>query len=70
MPEGFDISDWNIGNLKCGGADEANGEVSGSAYVATFNTEDLVGISPQDSVTLTVTGTFEVDGLDRYDPVG
>jgi feruloyl esterase len=62
VPEGYDIRDWNIGNLECEGAKAVKGVFSANAYIAKFQTQDLVGVTHGDAVTLTVKGTFEVDG--------
>jgi hypothetical protein len=62
VPKGYKIKDWNIGNLECEGAKEVKGMFSANTYIAKFKTQDLVGVTPGDAVTLMVTGTFEVDG--------
>jgi len=62
VPEGYDIRDWNIGNLECEGAPMLKGVLSGNTCTAKFNKEDLVGVAAGDAVTLTVKGTFTPDG--------
>lgn len=62
VPEGYDIRDWNIGNLECDGAPMVKGVLSGNTYTAKFSRRDLVGVAPGDAVTLTVKGTFTYDG--------
>ena len=62
VPEGYSLADWNIGNLSCEGAAAVKGNFSGTTYIAKFNRQDLRGVTPGDEVTLTVKGTFEVDG--------
>lgn len=57
VPKGYDIKDWNIGNLTCEGATMTKGVSSGKTYTAKFNKEDLV-LTPGDAVTVTVKGTF------------
>lgn len=62
VPEGYDIRDWNIANVTCEGAPAVKGVISGNAYIAKFNRQDLQGIETGDAVTLTVEGTFTHDG--------
>ena len=35
VPEGYNMADWNIGNLSCEGAPAVNGVQSGNANIAT-----------------------------------
>jgi hypothetical protein len=59
LPEGYNMRDWNIANLSCEGVSPVSGEFSGdTTYIAKFNTKDFKGVSPGNSVTLTVKGTF------------
>jgi len=62
VPEGYSLADWNIGNLSCEGAVAVKGKFSGNTYIAKFNRQDLIGVTPGDAVTLTVKGTFDIDG--------
>jgi len=63
LPEGYNIRDWNIGNLSCEDAPMVKGVISGNMYIAKFKRQDLQGIEPGDAVTLTVEGTFTYDGM-------
>ena len=58
VPEGYSLKDWNIGNLSCEGALAKQGKLSGNAYTAKFNRQDLINVTPGDAVSLTVKGTF------------
>jgi Tannase and feruloyl esterase len=62
VPEGYNISDWNISNLTCEGAPAVKGMISGNMYVAKFKRQDLQGVQTGDEVTLTVKGMFTHDG--------
>ncbi len=62
VPEGYNIADWNIGNLSCEGAPAVKGVISGNSYVAKFKRQDLQGVQTGDKVTLTVKGTFTKNG--------
>ena len=62
VPEGYILREWNIANLSCEGAVAVKGTFSRNTYIAKFNRQDLIGVTPGDAVTLTVKGTFEVDG--------
>jgi hypothetical protein len=59
VPEGYDLKEWNIGNVTCEGAPMIKGVLSGNTYTAKFNKQDLVNaVAAGDAVTLTVNGTF------------
>jgi len=58
VPEGYNISDWNIANLSCEEAPAVKGVISGNAYIAKFKRQDLQGVEIGGEVTLTVKGTF------------
>jgi len=62
VPDGYNIKDWNIGDLSCEGAPAVKGMISGNTYVAKFRRQDLKGVEPGESVKLTVKGTFTRDG--------
>jgi feruloyl esterase len=62
VPEGYNLRQWNIGNLSCEGAVAVRGVFSGNTYLAKFNRQDLVNVPPGNAVTLTVKGTFTHDG--------
>jgi len=62
VPEGYQLEEWNIGNLSCEGASMVQGVLSDNTYTAKFKKQDLVGVTAGDAVTLTVTGTFTYKG--------
>ncbi len=62
VPEGYNLWDWNIGDLSCEGAPAVRGNLSGNTYIAEFNRKDLVGVTPGDAVSMTVKGTFNPNG--------
>ena len=62
VPEGYNLKDWNIGNLSCEGATMVKGVLSGNTYAAKFNRQDLQGVNAGDAVPLTVKGTFTFKG--------
>jgi len=61
VPEGYQLKEWNIGNLSCEGASMVQGVLSGNTYTAKFNKQDLQDVETGDAVTLTVEGTFTHD---------
>ncbi len=73
VPEGYNLKDWNIGNLSCEGATMVKGVLSGNTYTAKFNRQDLQGVNAGDAVPLTVKGTFTFKGkqaqIQSYDMV-
>ncbi len=62
LPEGYDVKDWNIGNISCGGATATKSMVSDNMYIAKFRRQDLKDVSPGQSVILTVQATFQHEG--------
>ncbi len=64
VPEGYDIRDWNIGNISCEGAPAIKGMVSGDGrtYIAKFKRQDLKDVRAGEELTLTVKGTFTRNG--------
>ena len=64
VPEGYDVSQWGIGNVACEGAPAVKGMVSrnGRTYIAKFRKHDLTGITAGEAVKLSVKGTFEKNG--------
>jgi hypothetical protein len=63
VPEGYDLKDWNIGNLTCEGASAVKGVLADNAYVAKFNRQNLNGVPVGEAVPLTVKGAFAVNGM-------
>jgi hypothetical protein len=59
VPEGYDLRDWNLGDLSCEGASAIRGKLARNKYIAQFRTQDLVDIEPGREVELTVKGTFD-----------
>ncbi len=59
LPEGYDVRDWNIGNVTCQGASAVKGKVSDNMYIAKFNRQDLKDVSSGNSVLLTVQATLQ-----------
>jgi hypothetical protein len=56
------VTDINISTVECEGAPAVRGRVSeedNDTYIVKFNRQDLVGVSPDDEVTLTVTGKLD-----------
>jgi feruloyl esterase len=62
LPEGYDIRNWNIGNLSCEGASAKKVVISENMLIAKFNRQDLKGVPIGDAVTVTVKGTFSQNG--------
>jgi hypothetical protein len=66
LPKGFEARDWGIRDVMCDGARAQAGFLEGSihtnTYTATFNTRDLVGVTPGNAVPLNVTLTFNHEG--------
>ena len=66
MPKDFDVKDWGISGVTCNGASATGGYIPntyyGPTYAATFNTKDLVGVSPGSAVPLTVNLTLHSGG--------
>ena len=58
VPEGYDLKDWNIGDLTCEGASAVEGKLAKNKYIAKFRAQDLVGIEPGNKVELSVKGIF------------
>ncbi len=73
VPEGYNMKDWNIGNLTCEGAPAVKGVLSGNTYIVKFDRQDLQTVKAGDAVLLTVKGTFTVKGklaqIQSYDMV-
>jgi hypothetical protein len=61
VPKGYDVRDWGISDVVCEHAPAVKGMVSGNAYIAKFNRQDL-SVSPGEAVTFTVNLTFNHGG--------
>ncbi len=61
LPEGYDISEVDIGTVECEGAVATRGNVAKNKLIVKFDRESLVDVEPGDEVTFTVTGIL-LDG--------
>jgi hypothetical protein len=66
LPKGFEARDWGIRDVVCDGAHAVGASLEESihtpTYTATFNTRDLVGVTPGNAVPFKVSLTFHHEG--------
>jgi hypothetical protein len=66
LPKGFEARDWGISDVECKGTHAVGGflveSIHSPIYGATFNTKDLVGVTPGNAVPFTVNLTFHQGG--------
>jgi len=60
--KGYVPANINVSTVECEGALAEKGIVAGDTLIVKFNRQDLVGVKPDDAVTLTVTGDFYSGG--------
>ena len=62
LPKGFEALDWGIRDVTCQGAHAIGAwfveSIHSPVYLATFRTQDLVGVTPGNAVTFTVSFTL------------